>query len=166
MMPGLSSSLDESLGLSSPATTAAQNHRRGINPAQRAGSKAVRPTPRDRVNLSAVGCLESAESRTPGFCALCKSRYGSILSRGTAVLSVRSSRTPHPTGQSLCVPKRRERPRLAAYFLERGIRANRVGAQAHPPSSPLLLCKYRRVQSVEFFIVEARPVAPRQASFQ
>ena len=39
-------------------------------------------------------------------------------------------------------------------------------AQAHPPSSPLLLCKYRRAQSVEFFIVEARPVAPRQASFQ
>jgi hypothetical protein len=93
------------LGLSSPATTAAQNHRRGINPAQRAGSKAVRPTPRDRVNLSAVGCLESAESRTPGFCALCKSRCGSILSRGTAVLSVRSSRTRTQPANRSAFPK-------------------------------------------------------------
>ena len=54
-----------------------------------------------------AGCLleTMSETRTPGFCALCKSRCGSILSRGTAVLSVRSSRTRTQPANRSAFPK-------------------------------------------------------------
>ena len=47
-----------------------------------------------------------AESRTPGFCALCKSRCGSILVARDGRFIGQEPNPEHPTGQSLCVKGR------------------------------------------------------------
>ena len=47
-----------------------------------------------------------AESRTPGFCALCKSRCGSILVARDGRFVGQEPNPEHPTGQSLCVKGR------------------------------------------------------------
>ncbi|MDE4915199.1 molybdopterin-dependent oxidoreductase [Methylobacterium sp. 092160098-2] len=51
------------------------------------------PTPTD-----AVG-----EVRTPGFCALCKSRCGSVMVTRDGLLVAQEPNPGHPTGQALCV---------------------------------------------------------------
>lgn len=55
-----------------------------------------------------AGCLleTMSETRTPGFCALCKSRCGSILVVRDGRFVGQEPNPEHPTGQSLCVKGR------------------------------------------------------------
>ncbi len=51
-----------------------------------------------------------SEVRTPGFCALCKSRCGSVMVTEGGRFLRQEPNPAHPTGQALCV-KGRPRPR-------------------------------------------------------
>jgi anaerobic selenocysteine-containing dehydrogenase len=46
------------------------------------------------------------ETRTPGFCALCKSRCGAILVTREGRFIGQEPNPEHPTGQSLCIKGR------------------------------------------------------------